>query len=83
VRVRGVTRRNHRGTVRVTVTDSRGRRLAHVRVTVAGAGVTAKPHTTGRSGTVAFRIRPRKKGTLSFRAEARQYRAAVSRVRVR
>ena len=32
VRVRGVARRNHRGLVRVTVTDSHGRRLAHVRV---------------------------------------------------
>jgi hypothetical protein len=83
VRVRGVTRRNHRGIVRVTVTDSRGHRLAHVRVTLSGAGVTAKPRTTGRSGTVAFRIRPSKKGTLTFRAEARQYRAAASRVRVR
>jgi hypothetical protein len=83
VRLRGAARKGHRGTVRVTVTDSRGRGMARVRVTVTGAGVMVKPRSTNRRGAAAFRIRPSKKGTLRFRAEARGFLPAGSRLRVR
>jgi hypothetical protein len=83
VRLSGGARRGHRGAVRVTVTDSRGRRLSRIRITVKGAGVKAKPHRTNRRGATVFRIRPRKKGSLRFRAEARGYATAAVRLSVR
>jgi hypothetical protein len=83
VRLRGGARRGHRGAVRVTVTDSRGRRLSRIRITVKGAGVKAKPRRTSRRGQTVFRVRPRKKGSLRFRAEARGYVTAGARLRVK
>ena len=83
MRLRGGARRGHRGAVRVTVTDSRGRRLSRIRITVQGAGVKAKPQRTSRRGQTVFRIRPRKKGSLRFRAEARGYVTTAARLRVK
>jgi hypothetical protein len=75
----GPARMGHRGPVRVTVTDSRGRRLSRIRITVKGAGVKAKPRRTNRRGQTVFRIRPRTKGSLRFRADARGYVTTAKR----
>jgi hypothetical protein len=83
VRLRGGARRGHRGAVRVTVTNSRGVRLSRIRITVKGAGVKAKPHRTNRRGQTVFRIRPRKKGSVRFRAAARGYVTTGARLRVK
>jgi hypothetical protein len=83
VRLRGGARRGHRGAVRVTVTNSRGARLSRIRITVKGGGVKAKPRRTNRRGQTVFRVRPRKKGSLRFRAEARGYLTTAARLRVR
>jgi hypothetical protein len=83
LRLSGRAHHGHRAAVRVTVTDTRGRRLPRIRITVKGAGVKAKPHRTNRSGQTIFRIRPRKKGSLRFRAEARGYATAGARLRVK
>ena len=83
LRLSGRARKGHRGTVRVTVTNSRGARLSRIRITVKGAGVKAKPSRTNRRGTTVFRVRPRKKGSLRFRAEARGYVTTGARLRVR
>ena len=67
----------------MTVTNSRGVRLSRIRITVKGAGVKAKPHRTNRRGQTVFRIRPRKKGSLRFRAAARGYVTTGARLRVK
>ena len=83
LRVRGHARKGHRGTVSVTVTNSRGRRLSRIRITVKGAGVKAKPRRTNKRGRVVVRIRPRKKGSVRFSASARGYVTTGARLRVR
>jgi len=83
LKVSGSLRHGRRGTVRVRVTNTKGRGVAKVRVTLSGAAVMAKPHTTNRRGAATFRIKPGKKGTLKVRAEARGFLPAGAKLRVR
>ena len=75
----------HRKTGRVSayVVDGRGNRLAGVAVRVSGAGVKARSSRTNRNGTVNFKLKPRKRGTLTFRATKAGYQAAYGTLRVR
>ena len=83
LRLRGRPRKGHRGTVRVTVTNSRGRPVARIRITVKGAGVKVRPRRTNARGRAVVRVRPGRKGSLRVRAEARGYAPAGARLRVR
>ena len=75
----------HRKTGRVSayVVDGRGNRLAGVAVRVSGAGVKARSSRTDRNGTVAFKLKPRKRGKLTFRATKAGYQAAYGTLKVR
>jgi hypothetical protein len=66
VKVVGRAVRRKTGTVTLTVSDFRGRRLRRAKVSVSGVA-RAKSKRTGRKGTVKFRIRARRKGTVKFR----------------
>jgi hypothetical protein len=80
VRVRGKLRRARRSLIRLTVTTSGRRRVAKAHVRVTGRGLGIRPRTTGRRGTVTFRLRPMARGKVRFRVEKRGY-ATVEVVR--
>jgi hypothetical protein len=79
----GAPRHRHRGTVRAYVVDGRGQRLSRVLVRVTGAGIKARATRTDRSGTATFKVKPRKRGTLTFRATKAGYQPASGSLRVR
>ena len=83
MRLRGKLRRGHRGRVRLTLTDARRRRVKGARVTVRGPVGVVKARSTGRRGTVSFRLRPKARGKVRFSAEKRGYMTAGATLRVR
>jgi hypothetical protein len=52
--------------VTVTLTNAAGNVISGVTVKVAGAGIKAQSLKTGTNGKVKFRVKPKKKGTLTF-----------------
>jgi hypothetical protein len=83
VRVRGFARRKKQGLVTVTVVDAKRHPLRRARVRVSGAGVVMRPKSTGKKGVVRFKVKPRKKGRLVFRAVKGGFRPAQAAVKVR
>jgi len=79
----GSARRKRKSRVNIYVVDGRGQRLAGVRVRVTGAGVKPRALRTNRFGSVVFKVKPRRKGTLSFTATKAGYQPAYATVRVR
>jgi hypothetical protein len=65
--------RARRGVVTVKITDARGQPVPGARIQAKGAGISARPKRSGRKGTARFRIRPRRKGTVVFRARKSGY----------
>lgn len=83
LRVKGTrrsVRRGRRTTVRVTVTSPRGTKMRGVRVRVSGAGA-AGSKTTSSKGTVTFRIRPTRKGTVKITASRNGYASGTLNLR--
>jgi hypothetical protein len=74
--VTGALLRRRQGIVTVTVTDAKGRPVRAARIRASGAGARARSKRSGRRGTARFKLRPRRKGTLVFRARKAGYRAA-------
>ena len=83
VNVQGLLQKRKRGNVTVTVTTAKGRPIRRARVKVKGAGVRSRPKRTGKRGTVKLRLRPRRKGTVTFTVSKRGYRAGKASVAVR
>ncbi len=81
--VSGLARRRRMSTVRVSVFDGRGRRLAGVRVRLAGAGGRAVARRTSAAGTATFKVRPRKRGKLLVSATKSGFQPAYRTLRVR
>jgi len=79
----GSPRRRHASTVRAYVVDGRGQRLSRVLVRLSGAGIKARVARTTRSGTATFKVKPRKRGKLTFRATKAGYQTAYGTLRVR
>jgi hypothetical protein len=79
----GALRRGHRGTFTVRVKTSAGRALRKAKVTVSGAGVSRITKRTGSKGTATFRLRPRRKGSIAIRVQARGYRTTTVKMTVR
>jgi hypothetical protein len=78
----GNLRRGRRGTVKVKVTDTRGRKIRKAKVRVSGAGLRTVAKRTTRRGTVTFRLRPRRKGSVSFGASKGGYRPGSASLKV-
>jgi hypothetical protein len=83
VRLSGSLRAGRAGTVRVVVKDTRKRPVAGARVQVEGPRLRMRPRRTGRRGTVALRVRPARRGTVTFKVDKRGYAPASARLRVR
>jgi hypothetical protein len=83
VKIRGALRHGRMGTLRVTVTDGRGRALNGAAVKASGKGLTASSRRTGRRGTTTLRLRPRSSGSLNLRVSLRSYTTRTVSVRVR
>jgi hypothetical protein len=69
--------------VRLTITDGHRRRLKGVRVTVRGPVGVVRPRSSGRRGTVSFRLRPSARGKVRFSAAKRGYMNAGAALHVR
>ena len=67
----------------VTVSNPLLKPVAGATVRVSGAGLKARKRKTNRSGKASFRIRPRKKGRLTFSATKAGYAAGALTMRVR
>ena len=67
----------------VTVSNPAMKPVAGALVRVSGAGIRAKQARTNRLGKVSFRVRPKKRGRLAFRATKPGYAAGALSMRVR
>lgn len=74
-------RRGRTTTLVVTVTDPRGTKMRRTRVRVSGAGVRTVSRRTGTKGTVRFRVRPRRRGTVKLTATRTGYVAGALSLR--
>jgi hypothetical protein len=75
--------RRRKGVVTIKVTDSRRRAIRKARIKVSGAGIQAKTKSTSKRGTVRFKLRPRRKGRVVFRALKVGYQPGSAAVRIR
>jgi hypothetical protein len=83
VTVAGLLIKRRRGLVTVTVTDAKRRVVRRAKVRVSGAGIRARPKRTRKNGTVRFKVRPRRRGSVVFRAAKGGYRQGRSAVEIR
>jgi hypothetical protein len=83
VRVTGKLRHGRTGTLRVKVTDTRGRALNGAAVKTSGKGVTTRTRRTGRRGTATVRLRPRSKDRVAIEVSLRSYTTRTLSLRVR
>jgi hypothetical protein len=72
----GFLLRKRRGIVTVTVSDPKGRAVRGARIRASGAGAKSRSKRSGRKGTARFKLRPRKRGTIVFRARKAGYQSA-------
>jgi len=83
VRVSGKLRHGRTGTLRVKVTDTRGRALKGASVKASGKGLTTRTARTGTRGTATLRLRPRSKGVVAIQVSLRSYTTRTLSLRVR
>jgi hypothetical protein len=81
--VSGSLKRNRKRRVSVHATGVDGSSLAGVTIRVSGAGLLSRAWRTNRFGNLAVQLKPKRKGTVSFRATKTGYQAAVWSLRVR
>jgi hypothetical protein len=81
--ISGKLRRGRRALIRISARDGGGRRLTKVRVRITGRGIRAATHSTNTLGVATFAVRPKRRGTLYFRATKAGYQPAYTSVRVR
>jgi hypothetical protein len=82
VGVQGFATRRRRGTLTVTVKDTKGRPVRKALVKAAGAGVKGRKRTS-KKGIARMTLRPRKRGTITFTVIRRGFRDGKAMVRVR
>jgi hypothetical protein len=80
---RGKLARGRSARVSVTVTGPTGGPVAGATVRVSGAGIRPQGSRTNRAGKVRFAVRPKRRGTVTYRATKSGYQPAVLRSRVR
>jgi len=81
--VSGVAKHGRKGRLTVRVSTYGGKPLARVRVRVTGKGIKARSGRTNARGKLVFTLKPRRRGTLTFRATYAGYQATYATVRVR
>jgi len=79
----GTARHGRKTKLTVYVTDPKGKRLTRIVVRVSGAGVKARNVRTNKQGNAYFKLKPRKKGTLTFRATKAGFQAGYATVKVK
>jgi hypothetical protein len=82
VSVNRPARRKRWTRILITVSDPTNKRIAGATVRVSGGGMKAKKGRTNGKGKVTVRIRPRKKGRLTFSATKPGYAAGALTMRV-
>jgi predicted RecA/RadA family phage recombinase len=82
VTVTGLLRKGAKGAVKVKVTDARGRTVSKAKVRVTGAGIGGVAKRSSKRGIVTFKLRPRRKGNISFLASKGGYRSGNAVLRV-
>jgi hypothetical protein len=83
VKVRGALRHGRAGTLRVTVTDTRGHALKGAAVRASGKGVSARSRRTGSRGTATLRVHAQSKGRVTLAVSLRSYTTRTLSIRVR
>jgi hypothetical protein len=83
VQVTGLARHKRMGTVRVSVMNAQGKRLAGAKVKLTGVGVRAVVKATNRLGQVTFKVRPKRKGKLLVSATKSGFQPAYGTLKVR
>jgi hypothetical protein len=79
----GALKRKRTRTIVITVLSGAKRPLAGATVRVSGAGSQRVARRTNRRGIATFRVRPRLRGSVVFRATKSGYGSATLKVRVR
>jgi hypothetical protein len=83
VSVSGLARHKRMSSVRVSVMNAQGRRLAGARVKLTGLGIRPVVKKTDKLGQVTFKVRPKKKGKLLVSATKSGFQAAYGSLKVR
>jgi hypothetical protein len=83
IRLNGNLRRGQEARITVSVTDTRGRGVRRAKVRVGGSGMRVLSKRTTKRGTTAFRLRPRRAGTVTFLATKGGYRSGSASLKVR
>jgi hypothetical protein len=66
----------------VTVSSPSNKAVARALVRISGAGIRVRQARTNRAGKVTFRVRPKKRGRLAFKATKAGYAAGTLSMRV-
>jgi hypothetical protein len=83
VSVSGLARHKKMSSVRVSVMNAQGKRLAGAKVKLTGVGIRAVVRKTNKLGMVTFKVRPKKKGKLLVSATKSGFQAAYGSLKVR
>ena len=79
----GVVRHGHMSRVTATVLTNKGKRLYHAVVRVSGPGIKARNVKTNKQGVATFKLKPRKRGKLTFRATKAGFQPAYGTIKVK
>jgi hypothetical protein len=79
----GTLKRRKTKTIVISVLSGANRPISGATVRVSGAGAKRMARRTTRRGTVTFRVRPRLRGSVVFRATKSGYGSATLKLRVR
>jgi hypothetical protein len=79
----GIVRHKHLSRVMATVTDAKGKHLYRALVLVTGPGIKAQSVRTNAKGIATFKLKPRKRGKLTFRATKPGFQAAYATLKIR
>jgi hypothetical protein len=82
ISVSGLARTKHVSTVRVSVMNAQGKRLAGAKVKLTGVGVRPVVKKTDKLGQATFKVRPKKRGKLFVSATMAGFQAAYGALKV-
>ncbi len=79
----GIVRLRHVSRVTATVVDAKGKHLYRALVLVTGPGIKAHRVRTNNKGVATFKLKPRKRGKLTFRATKPGFQAAYATLKIK
>ncbi|HEX8856320.1 MAG TPA: hypothetical protein VF752_12050 [Thermoleophilaceae bacterium] len=83
LKIEGSLRLRRSSVVRITALNVRGRPIRGARVSVSGIGVSKRAKRTGKRGTVAFKLRASRKGSVVFTGSKSGYQSGRVTIVVR